>query len=123
VGISFQKGEPVKRIALFCVFCMAVLAAGCGGEGKVFLNNGTGVRLESVTLTIGGESQSWNGIEPDETFGSRLQVPEGEVQCSLSWEESGRTDGFDFTTISRAAEAKKVSIFFSLTELSVGYEF
>lgn len=113
----------MKRIPLLCALCVALLAFSCGGEGKVYLNNGTGARLETVTLTIGGESQSWSGIEPDETFNSRLQVPDGEVQCNLSWEESGRTDGFDFTTISRAPEAKKISIFFSLSELSVGYEF
>lgn len=102
---------------------LLLLLTGCGGEGKISLNNGTGQRVESVTLTIGGASQSWRGIEADETFSSRLELPPGEVTCNLSWVIAGVEDGFEFQTISRAQDAKRVSIYFSKDELSVGYEF
>ena len=103
--------------------CMVLLAASCGGAGKISLNNGTGQALEEVTLTIGGESQSWSDIEPDESFPSRLDLPPGEVQCNLTWVAGGIEESFDFQTIARGPEAKVVSIFFSKDELSVGYEF
>lgn len=102
---------------------LLLLVSGCGGEGKISLNNGTGQRVESVTLTIAGASQSWTGIAPDETFTSRLEMPPGEVMCNLTWVINGVEEGFDFQTISRAQDAKKVSIFFSKDQLSVGYEF
>ncbi len=98
------------------------VVSSCGREGRISLNNGTGTRLSRVTLTIGDKSQSWSDIEPDETFNSRLQVP-ADVPCNLTWEASGRSEEFDFTTISRAPEAEKISILFSSNGLSVGYEF
>lgn len=103
--------------------CMLLFAVSCGGAGKISLNNGTGRALEEVTLTMGEESQSWSDIEPDESFTSRLELPSGEVQCNLSWVADGTEESFDFQSISRAPEAKVVSIFFSKDELSVGYEF
>ncbi len=112
-----KKGFTYSSLLFLLVF------ASCGKEGKISLNNGTGRNLESVTLTIGGESQTWTDIETDETFNSHLELPAGETQCTLTWAESGRTESFDFLTIARAQESKKVSVFFSRDELSVGYEF
>lgn len=105
------------------VICMVILAASCGGAGKISLNNGTGQALEEVTLTIGGESQTWSDIEADESFPSRLDLPPGEVECNLTWVAGGVEESFDFQSIARGPEAKVVSIFFSKDELSVGYEF
>lgn len=113
----------MKRGFVPIALCMMLFVASCGGAGKISLNNGTGRALDRVTLTIGGESQSWSNIEPDESFPSRLDLPPGEVQCNLSWVSDGIEESFDFQSISRAPEAKAVSIFFSKDELSVGYEF
>jgi hypothetical protein len=113
----------MKRIFVPIALSAMLFAVSCGDAGKIMLNNGTGHAIDEVTLTIGGESQSWSGIEPDESFPSRLELPPGEVQCNLSWVAGGVEESFDFQTISRAPEAKAVSVFFSKDELSVGYEF
>jgi len=113
----------VKTRFVPIALCTLLLAVSCGGAGKISLNNGTGRALDEVTLTIGGESQSWSDIEADESFPSRLELPPGEVQCNLSWVADGVEESFDFQSIARAPEAKIVSIFFSKDELSVGYEF
>lgn len=97
--------------------------SGCGTQGKISLSNGTGRALETVTLTVGGESQTWSNIAPDEIFSSRLEVPPGEVQCNITWVGGGVRDDFDFVTHELAGDAKKISIFFSKDELSLGYEF
>lgn len=121
--ISFRKGAAVKKKFVPAALCLLLFAVSCGGAGNISLNNGTGRALEEVTLTIGEESQSWSDIEPDESFASSLELPPGEVQCNLSWVADGIEESFDFQSISRAPEAKVVSIFFSKDELSVGYEF
>lgn len=113
----------MKRRFVAIALCTLFFAVSCGGAGKISLNNGTGHALDEVTLTIGGESQRWSNIEPDKSFPSRLELPPGEVQCNLSWVAGGIQESFDFQSISRAPEAKVVSIFFSKDELSVGYEF
>lgn len=113
----------MKRRFVPIALCALLFAVSCGGAGKISLNNGTGQALAEVTLTIGEESQSWSDIEPDESFPSHLVLPPGEAQCNLSWVADGVEESFDFQSISRAPEAKIVSIFFSKDELSVGYEF
>jgi hypothetical protein len=120
---TFLKGAVMNRRFVPTALCALLCAVSCGGAEKISLNNGTGHAIEEVTLTIGGESQSWSDIEPDESFSSRLELPPGEVQCNLSWVADGVEESFDFQSISRAPEAKVVSIFFSKDELSVGYEF
>ncbi len=119
------KGQPktiggtMKKILILSVL---VLLAGCGGS-KIQLNNGTGLDLETVTLTIADNSQSWQNIQTDKTFGSDISIPAGSAVIYLEWETAEEQWSMEYVTIDSASRADKISILFAAEEMSVNYSF
>jgi len=106
----------------FLVISALVLLAGCGGT-KINLNNGTGIDLETVTLSVGESTETWHNIARDETFGSSLAVSGNSIPVVVTWEANGETWSMDNLLIDTAGEAKKISILFAPDELSINYSF
>ena len=109
----------MKRI-LFSI--VLILLVGCGGS-KIQLNNGTGMDLSSVTLTIAGNSQTWTNVEADKTFGSDLPLPDEASILLLEWEAGEEEWIMEYATIDSASLAERVSILFAEGEISVNYSF
>jgi hypothetical protein len=109
----------MKKAVVLSVF---VLMTGCGGS-KVRLNNGTGMILDSVTLTIAGNSETWYNVEADKTIGSDLVLPDSSVTIMLEWDSGGDQWSMEYATIDSAGCAKSVSIMFSIEQMSVNYSF
>jgi len=99
-----------------------LLLAACGGH-KIELNNGSGIDLEKVTVTIGEVEETFHDIEADETFGADFALSEGAQPINLEWEAGGETWSMEYTLIDRASEAKRISILFAPDEVSVNYSF
>jgi hypothetical protein len=112
-------GGRMKRIAAISVF---VLLAGCG-SAKISLNNGTGMDLETVTLTVGDNTETWQNIKQNQTFSSSIAVTENSVPVVIVWETGGQQWRMDNLLIDSATEAKKISILFEADELSINYSF
>jgi len=104
------------------VLSAVVLLAGCGGS-KIQLNNGTGTDLDSVTLSIAGNSETWYNIEANKSFGSDMSLPDSAVTILLEWSAAGDQWSMEYVTIDSASRAKSVSILFALEEMSVNYTF
>lgn len=104
------------------VLSALVLLAGCGGS-KIQLNNGTGLDLETVTLTIGDKSETWNNIEADKTFGSDITLPREAATIFVEWETAGEEWSMEYVTIDSASNADRISILFAPGEISVNYSF
>ncbi|MCD4707113.1 MAG: hypothetical protein K8S62_05185 [Candidatus Sabulitectum sp.] len=104
------------------VLSAIVLLTGCGGS-KIQLNNGTGMELETVTLTIEENSETWHNIAPDKTFGSDMAFPQGAASILLEWEANGQQWSMEYAAIDSASYAERVSIFFASDEMSVNYSF
>ncbi len=104
------------------VLTAVVLLTGCGGS-KIQLNNGTGLELEAVTLTIADNSETWHDIAADQTFGSDLAFPAGAASILLEWEADGQQWSMEYVTIDSAGSADRVSILFAPDEMSVNYSF
>jgi len=109
----------MKRVALISVF---LLLAACGGS-KMELNNGTGMDLETVTLTIGEQTRTWNSIDADETFSSDILPADAASPVLLEWETNGQTWSMEYFLIENASEAKRISILFAPDEISINYSF
>ena len=99
-----------------------LLLAACGGKG-IELNNGTGMDLETVTVTIGENSETFSNIEADQTFGSDLPITDTALPVEIVWEAGGETWRMEYMLIDRAAEAKRISILFAPDEVSINYSF
>ena len=109
----------MKRILFVLVL---ILLAGCGGS-KIQLNNGTGMDLSSVTLSIAGNSETWNDIKADQTFGSDIPLPDEASNMLLEWEAGEEEWTMEYATIDSASLADRVSILFADGEISVNYSF
>ena len=112
-------GGSMRRILFLAA---VVLVIGCGGS-KIQLNNGTGLDLEEVTLTIGDNSQTWQNIAADKTFGSDLAFSNGAASILLEWETGGEQWSMEYVAIDSASLADRVSILFAPEEISVNYSF
>ena len=106
---------------LLVVFAF-VLLAGCGGS-KIQLNNGTGLDLAVLTMTIDGNSETWHNVKADQTVGSDMAIPSGASPILLEWETAGEQLSMEYVTIDSANSAKRVSILFAADEMSVNYAF
>lgn len=104
------------------VLSAILLVFACSGQ-KVQLNNGTGLDLTTVTLTIGENSQTWNDIEADKTFGSDIEFPSSATPILLEWETLAEQWSMEYISIDSAFVAKRVSILFAPDEMSVNYSF
>ena len=104
------------------ILSVLVLLVGCGGS-KIQLNNGTGLDLQTVTLTIADNSQTWQEIQSDETFGSDISIPNGAAVISLEWATAEEQWSMEYVTIDSASQADKISILFAPEEMSVNYSF
>ncbi len=104
------------------VLSAVVLLAGCGGS-KLQLNNGTGMDLDSVTLSIAGNSETWYNVESNKTLGSDMLLPDSAATILLEWEAAGDQWRMEYVMIDSASRAKTVSILFALEEMSVNYTF
>lgn len=104
------------------VLSAIVLLAGCGGS-RIQLNNGTGMELETVTLTIADNSQTWHNIDSDKIFGSDMDIPPGAAHILLEWEANAQQWSMEYVTIDSASLADRVSILFANGEMSVNYSF
>lgn len=104
------------------VLSALVLLIGCGGS-KIQLNNGTGSAIDNVTLTIDGDSQTWQSVESNETFSSSLAFPEQATTILLEWETAGELSSIEYVSIDSAYKANRVSILFAPDEMGVSYEF
>lgn len=104
------------------VLLAIVLLMGCGGS-KIQLNNGTGLDLAEVTLTVGDNSETWSNIEADKTFGSDIPIPAGAASFLLEWETPAEQWSMEYVTIDSANLANTVSILFAPGEISVNYSF
>lgn len=106
----------------------AVIAAGilllvaCGGS-RIELNNGSGMDIETVTVTIGDNSETFHDIAADETFGADLPITDSAQPVSIEWEAGGETWYMEYTLIDRADEAKRISILFAPDEVNINYSF
>ncbi len=109
----------MKRILFFLVL---ILLAGCGGS-KIQLNNGTGMDLSSVTLSIAGNSETWSNIAADQTFGSDISIPSEAATILIEWEAAGEEWSMEYVTIDSASIADRISILFAFEEISVNYSF
>lgn len=104
------------------VLAAILLIIACGGQ-KIQLNNGTGLDLTTVTLTIGENSQTWNDIEADNTFGSDIEFPSGATPIFLEWETLAEQWSMEYISIDSAFVAERISILFAPDEMSVNYSF
>lgn len=104
------------------ILAAILLIFACGGQ-KIQLNNGTGLDLTTVTLTIGENSQTWNDIEADNTFGSDIEIPSGATPILLDWETPAEQWSMEYILIDSAFVAKRISILFAPDEISVNYSF
>ncbi|MCK5840692.1 MAG: hypothetical protein KAH31_00880 [Candidatus Sabulitectum sp.] len=109
----------MKKLLVVLAF---VLLAGCGGS-KIQLNNGTGLDLAILTMTIGENSESWYNVEADKIVGSDMEIPPGASPILLEWETAGEQLSMEYVTIDSANSAKRVSILFAADEMSVNYAF
>ncbi|PIE51980.1 hypothetical protein CSA37_08905 [Candidatus Fermentibacteria bacterium] len=108
------------RKALFTAALLLVLA--CGNSG-IELNNGTGMNLDSVTLSIGENSKTWENVEADQTVKTGLDMLGGSNTVRVEWQVEGRTEFIDYEILENAADAKRVSILFAPDEVSINYSF
>jgi len=99
-----------------------LLLAACGGH-RVELNNGSGMDLETVTVTIGENTETFHNIEADETFGTDIALAAEAQPVRIEWEAGGESWFMDYMLIDRASEAKRISILFAPDEVSVNYSF
>jgi hypothetical protein len=99
-----------------------LLLAACGGH-RIELNNGSGMDLETVTVTIGENSETFHNIAADEIFGTDIAISDAAQPVRIDWETGGETWFMEYTLIDRAAEAKRISILFAPDEVSVNYSF
>lgn len=104
------------------ILSVLVLLAGCGGS-RIQLNNGTGLDLETVTLTIADNSQTWQNIQSDKTFGSDISIPAEATVIYLEWATTEEQWSMEYVTIDSASRADKISILFAPDEMSVNYSF
>lgn len=109
----------MKKILILSAIVMMV---GCG-QSKIQLNNGTGMDLETVTLTIAENTETWHNIAADKTFGSDLLIPDGAAPILIEWEVDGQSWNIDYVTIDSASQAERVSILFAPEEISINYSF
>ncbi len=109
----------IKKTLIVAAF---ILIAGCGGS-KIQLNNGTGLDLAVLTMTIGGNSETWYNVEADQTIGSDMEIPPGAVSIQLDWETAGEQWSIEYVTIDSANSAERLSILFAPDEMSVNYAF
>lgn len=101
---------------------LILLLSACGGSRLEF-NNGTGLDLETVKVTIGDNTQTWNNISLDETFTSDLPLSDSPEPVLIQWETAGQSWEMEYMLIERAADAKRVSILFAPDEVSINYSF
>ncbi|MCK5785568.1 MAG: hypothetical protein KAH54_03305 [Candidatus Sabulitectum sp.] len=104
------------------VLSAIVLLAGCGGS-KIQLKNGTGMDIETVTLTIAENTETWQNIGVDKTFGSDMAFPQAATVILLQWEANGQQWDIEYASIDSASLAERVSILFASDEMSVNYTF
>ncbi len=109
----------MKRTALLSLI---MLLAACGGTRLEF-NNGTGLDLETVKVTIGENTQTWHNISRDETFTSDLDLTGAPEPVLIQWETGGQSWEMEYMLIERAGEAKRVSVLFAPDEMSINYSF
>ncbi|MEA3265415.1 MAG: hypothetical protein U9P42_00530 [Candidatus Fermentibacteria bacterium] len=109
----------MKKLLVVLAF---VLLAGCGGS-KIQLNNGTGLDLAVLTMTIHGNSETWYNVKADQTVGSDMEIPPGASPILLEWETAGEQLSMEYVTIDSANSAERVSILFAADEMSVNYAF
>lgn len=109
----------MKKTALLSLM---LLLTACGGSRLEF-NNGTGLDLETVKVTIGDNTQTWSNISLDETFTSDLPLSDSPEPVLIQWETAGQSWEMEYMLIERAADAKRVSILFAPDEVSINYSF
>lgn len=109
----------MKKTVFIAAF---LLIAACGNSG-IELNNGTGMDLTSVTLTIGENTQTWTDVEADKTIRSNLEITDPAETVRVNWQSVSENGQMEYTLIDRAAEAKRVSILFAPDEVSINYSF
>ena len=99
-----------------------LMLVACGGM-RVELNNGTGTDLDSVTLTIGDKSETWQDLSRDQTFTTDIEISQGSLPFIVEWEKDGQNWSMDQVMIENAHEAKRISILFAPDEVSINYSF
>jgi len=99
-----------------------LLLVACGGT-KVNFNNGSGMDIETVTVTIGENTETFHDIQANETFGTKIAISDTAQPVKIEWEADGETWFMEYMLIDRASEAKRISVLFAPDEVSVNYSF
>lgn len=99
-----------------------LLAAACGGT-KIELNNGTGLDLETVIVTIGDNSETFHNIAADETFSTGLPLEDTSQPVKIEWETAGQNWEMEYMFVENADEAGRISILFAPDMVNINYSF
>ena len=109
----------MKRLA---ALALVLLFAACGNSG-IELNNGSGMDIETISLTIGENSETWTGIAADETFRAGFEITDSTQPVQIEWNSGGETYYMEYALIENAQEANRISILFAPDEISINYSF
>ena len=99
-----------------------LMVAGCGGT-RIELNNGSGADIETLTVTIGENSETFHNIAVDETFTTGLPLGDSDHPVKIEWETAGETWTMEYALVENAQEASRISILFAPDQVNINYSF